>query len=246
MNNKAFIPIIIMLSGVLTVGCTNNTISLSSGQNPENIAKALNSVEIETKTISDSTNEFESNISIPIFPENNKFLNELNILMEKEALNIKEEIHQMAKKDFNKNNLKYELNIEYKIHTLNPTFISLTMENYQYTGGAHGFSNKTPYNFDLTTGKEMSLQDLFKKNSNYKEVINKEIQKQIKEEPDKFFPDEVEVFSGINNKQPFYIEDGKLVIYFGLYEIAPYTAGIVEFQIPSSTLKNIASSPLIK
>ncbi len=246
MNNKAFIPIIIMLSGVLTVGCTNNTISLSSGQNPENITKALNSVKIETQTISDSTNEFESNISIPIFPESNKFLNELNILMEKEALNIKEEIHQMAKKDFNKNDLKYELNIEYKIHTLNPTFISLTMENYQYTGGTHGFSNKTPYNFDLTTGKEITLEDLFKENSDYKEVINKEIQKQIKEEPDKFFPDEVEVFSGINSKQPFYIEDGKLVIYFGLYEIAPYTAGIVEFEIPSNTLNNIASSPLIK
>lgn len=246
MNNKAFIPIIIMLSGVLTAGCTNNTISLSSGQNPENIAKALNSIEIETKTISDSTNEFESNISIPIFPESNKFLNELNILMEKETLNIKEEIHQMAKKDFNKNDLKYELNIEYKIHTLNPTFISLTMENYQYTGGAHGFSNRTPYNFDLTTGKEITLEDLFKENSDYKEAINKEIQKQIKEKPDKFFPDEVQVFSGVNSKQPFYIEDGKLVIYFGLYEIAPYTAGIVEFEIPSNILKNIASSPLIK
>jgi len=158
----------------------------------------------------------------------------------------------MSKSDFentkndNINFRKYELLIDYEVHTLNNELISATTLTYQYTGGAHGLSVKTPYNFDLTTGKEINLSDLFEEKNTYKKLINQEIQKQIKEDPDKFFPDEVEVFSGISENQPFYINDGKLIIYFGQYDIAPYSSGIIEFEIPSSVLKNVVSSSFIK
>ena len=39
-------------------------------------------------------------------------------------------------------------------------------------------------------------------------------------------------FMGIDKQQSFYIKDGHLVVYFGLYEIAPYVAGIQEFKLP--------------
>lgn len=251
MKRKIFIPIMIMLIGSLTVGCTTGMVSSNSNSKQESIVQTL---EVETKAISDDNEALESTIKLPVFSgENNKeLLNEINTLIEKDALKIKEEMSQMAENDFKdakKANIelnKYELLVDYEVHTVNNDIISVTVLNYQYTGGAHGISVKVPYNFDLTTGKEIALGDFFKEGSDYKKIINEEIQKQIKEDPDKFFPDEVEVFSGISDEQSFFIKDGKLVIYFGQYEIAPYAAGIIEFEIPNSILKDVVSPSIIK
>ena len=40
------------------------------------------------------------------------------------------------------------------------------------------------------------------------------------------------VFKGISENQGFYISSGNIVIYFQVYEIAPYVTGIPEFYIP--------------
>jgi len=237
---------------ILSVGCTVGRLP-SSSNNEEELNENEN-LKVETKTILDDSEELESNIILPVLTsENNaELLNEINNLIKEDALSLKEEISKMSKSDFentkndNINFRKYELLIDYEVHTLNNELISATTLTYQYTGGAHGLSVKTPYNFDLTTGKEINLSDLFEEKNTYKKLINQEIQKQIKEDPDKFFPDEVEVFSGISENQPFYINDGKLIIYFGQYDIAPYSSGIIEFEIPSSVLKNVVSSSFIK
>ncbi|MBU5676167.1 DUF3298 and DUF4163 domain-containing protein [Alkaliphilus sp. MSJ-5] len=251
MKRKFFIPVMLMLITSITAGCANG-ITLSTNNNTQqNIVRKL---EVETKSISDDNEALESSIKLPVFSnDNNKeILDEINTIIEEDALKIKEEMSQMAENDFKdakKSNIelrKYELLINYEVHTANNNLISVTTLNYQYTGGAHGMSVKVLYNFDLTTGKEIALGDFFKEGSNYKKVINEEIQKQIKENPDKFFPDEVELFSGISDDQSFFIKDGKLFIYFGQYDIAPYSSGIIEFEIPSSVLKDVVSSSFIK
>ena len=42
----------------------------------------------------------------------------------------------------------------------------------------------------------------------------------------------------VKENQKFYLEDGKIVIYFDLYDIAPYAAGIPEFPIIIENIKN--------
>jgi len=252
MRRKFIILTFILLIGILAAGCTVG--KLPSSSNNEEILNGNGQLKIETKTISDDSQELESNIILPIFTsENNQEpLNKINNIIKESALSAKEELAKMSKSDFEntqKQNIdfrKYELLVDYEVHTASSELISVTTLNYYYTGGAHGLSVKIPYNFNLTTGKEITLGVLFKEGSAYKKLINEEIQKQIKEDPDKFFPDEVELFSGISENQAFYIEDEKLVIYFGQYEISPYSSGIIEFEIPSSILKDVVSSSFIK
>lgn len=110
-------------------------------------------------------------------------------------------------------------------------FLSLYIEYYSYTGGAHGFTDRRAYNIDLTTGGELRLSDLFAPDYDYISIINQEIKKQIEASDGIFFDGELG-FQSITENQPFYIEEGNLVIYFGLYEIAPYVAGIQEFRFP--------------
>ncbi|MPM36569.1 hypothetical protein SDC9_83168 [bioreactor metagenome] len=73
----------------------------------------------------------------------------------------------------------------------------------------------------------------------YKEIIDKEIENQIKELGKKEKDlDKVYDFYGIKENQKFYLEDEKIVIYFDLYDIAPYAAGIPEFPIIVDNIKN--------
>lgn len=114
--------------------------------------------------------------------------------------------------------------------------ISFYIDYYQFTGGAHGMTTRIAYNVDKSKAIKLAIKDLFKDNYDYKSVINKEINRQIKKDPDKYFTGK-EGFNGIKDNQEFYIKDNTVVVYFGLYEIAPYVAGIPEFNIPVKLFK---------
>lgn len=119
---------------------------------------------------------------------------------------------------------------KYKITSLQK-IVSLYIDYYQYTGGAHGATTRKSYNIDELTGEILTLKDLFKEEYNYKNIIDSSIRNEINKNPDMYFSGK-EGFNGIDEKTKFYIEDGNLVIYYGQYEIAPYVAGMPEFRMP--------------
>ena len=128
--------------------------------------------------------------------------------------------------------MPYQLYARYKI-TNNSDIISFYIDYYQFSGGAHGITTRMSYNIDKVTGQELQLKDIFKDSFQYKDVINKEINRQISKDPDRYFTGK-DGFNGIADNQNFYIKNHTLVIYFGLYEIAPYAGGIPEFIIPNN------------
>jgi hypothetical protein len=131
---------------------------------------------------------------------------------------------------------KYEAISQYTLQYNKNGYLSITVDFYMYTGGAHGMTDRVAYNYDLNTGEELKLSDLFNKDFDYKDFINKEILKQMKTNEDMYFHDEGG-FKTISDEQRFYLADGNIAIYFSQYEIAPYAAGIPEFKIPLSSIK---------
>ena len=69
------------------------------------------------------------------------------------------------------------------------------------------------------------------KDIQYSDIINKKIKEEISKNPENYF-DSGNEFKGISENQSFYIEGDNLVIYYQLYDIAPYAFGIPEFKIP--------------
>ncbi|GAG74381.1 unnamed protein product, partial [marine sediment metagenome] len=67
----------------------------------------------------------------------------------------------------------------------------------------------------------------------YLRIINQEIKRQMKLNPEAYFDDGA-AFKSVSKEQPFYLIEDGIVIYFGLYEIAPYSSGIRYFKIPFS------------
>lgn len=129
----------------------------------------------------------------------------------------------------------YQLMSKYNITSLEK-IISFYIDYYQYTGGAHGATIRKSYNIDELTGEILTLKDLFKEDYNYKDIIDLNIKNEIGKNPDIYFSGK-EGFNGIDDKTKFYIEDDKLVIYYGEYEIAPYVTGMPKFFIPLNIFK---------
>jgi hypothetical protein len=122
--------------------------------------------------------------------------------------------------------------------------LSVTIENYAYSGGAHGLTILKGLTFDVITGKKYLLNELFKPNSNYTTILSEEVKQQIKER-DMLLLSE---FKGISPQQDYYIADKALVLFFQLYELTAYAFGFPYFPISVYDVEHIVDeeSPLGK
>lgn len=133
----------------------------------------------------------------------------------------------------------------YEIKTNELGVLSLSIIIYWYSGGAHGMTVIKSLTFDVATGRDYSLSELFKPGSDYIRVISDQVRQQIRERQIDLFE---EPFKSIRPDQDYYIADKALVVYFQLYEIAAYVFGILYFPISVYSLQDIVdeNSPLGK
>ena len=174
----------------------------------------------------------------------------INQLIQEYAYNFKEEL-QIGSEEYLKGAKKegwrigkYQALSCYIVHYQSKNVLSVSVFYYRYTLGAHGHTLQKVYNLNLQNGEIISLPVLLKDMEDYKKIINQKIKKQIKLNPEKYFDEKIfgKIFQTISNDQPFYIIEDGIVIFFGLYEIAPYSSGIRYFKIPLS-LNIIRESP---
>lgn len=119
---------------------------------------------------------------------------------------------------------------------------------YMFTGGAHGIHGTTYMNFDVTTGKLLTLDDLFTDRAQLETLGATYFRQQHDLDEKTTWEDSGYWFE--NNQ--FYLpdnfaltEDGVLFIY-SIYEIASYVEGEQEVKIPYSALTGLlkADSPI--
>ena len=110
------------------------------------------------------------------------------------------------------------------------------------------------YTIDLSTGKRLQLADLFQEGSDYLTTISDNIKQQMKEQMAAddsitYFLDSDTPewdFQSISEDTTFYVnEDGKLVIVFDEYEVAPGSMGSVEFVIPTEVIQDIVQDGFV-
>ncbi|MEA4924056.1 MAG: DUF4163 domain-containing protein [Syntrophomonadaceae bacterium] len=196
-------------------------------------------VTISNRAVKNESDYMSVDLNIPVINglDNQELQSRLNARFEQDALDLqdklKAEIEEYVK--YNQENdfpiRPYGFATRYQECFQNDALLSLYVDYYQYTGGAHGITDRRPYNIDLKTGKDVALKDLFQNGYDYETMINSKISEQIAAQPDIYFTGDMG-FKGITDDQCYYIQDGVLVVYFSQYEIAPYAAGFPEFKIP--------------
>lgn len=191
-----------------------------------------NPVIIETKKEASETKTFKLALQYPEI----KGLNDadvqkkLNSLFENLATNAKnkgQETEKVLSKEAS-HNVKAETYFNYQVKYNSNNILSIVFLDYQYTGGAHGSTLQTSYTFDLATGTEYELKDLFKEGSDYVSVINSEVKKGFVEMG---MTELLSPFNSIKNDQSFYLSNNAVVVYFQEYEYLPYACGIPEFDM---------------
>ncbi|MGI6226201.1 MAG: DUF3298 domain-containing protein [Peptococcales bacterium] len=123
----------------------------------------------------------------------------------------------------------------YEIKNNQRGILSLSIINYNFSGGAHGMTYIKSLTFDIATGREYQLGDLFIKGSNYIARLNEIIREQIAERDIPI----INEFETIKPNQDYYIADKALVIYFQLYDLTPYAYGFPYFPISVYEIKDI-------
>ncbi len=128
-------------------------------------------------------------------------------------------------------NMVYEVYRIYEITLNMNNVISLYMDEYIFSGGAHGNTIRTSQNWSLLIGRMIKLYELYPQNPYFLLDILKQINRQIYEDLETYFEQACCLMVEAFNPNSFYLTPNELVIYFQQYDIAPYSSGIREFSI---------------
>jgi uncharacterized protein (DUF2147 family) len=140
-----------------------------------------------------------------------------------------------------------DLSIGYDFRVATDDLISVEFRQGAYSrGAAHPNSFTTVLNYDVKSGKNLSLSDLFNPKSNYLSVISayciKDLKQQAKKGKDSMLSDE-SIQSGAaaraDNYKAWAITKKGLWITFDPYQVAPYAAGPQYVLVPYPALKDI-------
>ncbi len=136
--------------------------------------------------------------------------------------------------------VKSSLFITQSIKRNSDGIISLVMENYTYTGGAHGVTSWYPKTVNTRDESPhiLSLGELFA-DDNYIEGLNRIIKEKVNNEPERYSELWAEPIITKENENRFYLTDDCLVIYFPPYELSYYAKGFIEFEIPYIEINRI-------
>ena len=126
--------------------------------------------------------------------------------------------------------------------TQNKNYVTYFYDTHEYGGGAHGYTTEVGFTFRKSDGKQIQLL----KNTNspkLAKLIKEGVRRHFSERPDKPMSDEelleylfASEVSALNNlplpgNSP-YLSDTGMVFLYTQYEIAPYSSGIITFEIP--------------
>lgn len=205
-----------------------------------------NEVIINTLNLKESVKRIKFDLKYPEIKVSNEHVqNKINVLLKQGIYDFKkylEDIYNEAISMYseeivkNSKSFNYEGTSNFEYEVVNGV-LSIRMVFTQFTGGAHPMTYMKSYNFDLKSGNILKLEEIFNDNGKrvYKEIIDNEIKDKINGNPDNYFIDE---FKGVNENTQYYLTKDGVVVFFQLYELAPYSAGIPEFKIPYEIFKD--------
>lgn len=209
------------------IGCPDVTINYVIPQGDSEATKKITS-EIETFIISALHLEEESEPNAKTIPE---------------AIENFIKTYRMDSADFPDMSAEYFAEINVSDSYSSKELVSFQLEQFLYTGGAHGYQNIRFLNFDPQTGMEISTEELFDNIEEFTVIVEKKFRNAHKIlenesinstgflfEDDVFYLPETIGFSEKN-----------LILIYNQYDIASYADGPIELEIPTGEITNFLS-----
>jgi hypothetical protein len=214
----------------------------------------VHTVEVAAETASDESPEFHYSMRLPVFTTSDPDVQQrLNTLAKKISDDAHAEIETMKEragtdsataKESGYDLPPYDYRIDFEVTYNRDNLLCINTTQYFYLGGAHGEPLLLSYNIDLRNGKTLAITDLFDDVRTAKVILALGVSERIKADPDKYFPEAVDK-AGVPDNQQFYLQGGQVVLHYGIYELAPYVAGLPKFAFDAAELES-ALKPSIR
>jgi hypothetical protein len=126
---------------------------------------------------------------------------------------------------------KYSLQADYETEQANTDYVSLVFTVDEYTGGAHPNEYFRTFNYNVDTGTEMTLADLYPGEEKYLEKLKPKIKAAVHEKvADDMLFDDIQNLDAAAFEH-FTFGDTYIKFFFSPYDIAPYVAGPIVVQV---------------
>lgn len=120
-------------------------------------------------------------------------------------------------------------------------FCQVSTSNWSYTGGAHGNGHSTYFIKDKESGSSLDLNDFISDVDELNVIAEIEFREELNLIPTASLDEEGFWFDNgkfvVNDN--FYFGDDSLNFLFNTYEIAPYSAGSIQFAIPIKKIEHL-------
>ena len=227
--NAAELPLLGQIAKVLTIrsyekteGNTTTTVKIPEIQLETASSEEANAITDVNQKIQSLVEEFTLTKEAEVEEYKNLFLENGGTLEEWEERSI-------------------DINVDYEVKYQNETTLSLLIDSW--ISWFNFEEERQFYNLDLTTGKELTLKDFFGEDaySYASDCVLQQMEALIESAPDTYSfwgvneGEDVDYeFIGVTEETLFYInENGKIVVTYDKYEVAPGSMGIQEFVIPA-------------
>lgn len=211
----------------------------------EETKKQVQGIVIEDKNISDKTKPFDIQITYPSITgldEFNKSIEDTinTTISEFKKLSLENDnaVKEIDPESYAEFPREYSLYISYSKGLVDENTVSIILNISDFTGGAHGSSYFSAFNYDVKNKKEIKLADLFIGQSDYVQKISDfciaDLKKQIKERTEG--NDEGWIQDGAGpaetNFLVFKINKDDITFYFPQYQVAAYAVGDFTVTMP--------------
>jgi len=127
----------------------------------------------------------------------------------------------------------------------NKEIVCLEVHQYLFTGGAHGYGGSTFISFDVATGEEIKIKDLFVAYSEFEAFA----ETKFKEAHNISLENNINSTGLWFKDNTFYLpesigfDDKNFVVFYNQYEIASYAAGQILLEIPLNEVIPFLDTP---
>lgn len=146
--------------------------------------------------------------------------------------------YKRFKNDFAESALIWEATFDGEITYNSENIISLAISSYSNTGGAHGNTNVTFYNFDKASSKLIDVNTLITDKEAFKTLVETHFKANINS-TNEFTYEDYFFEAGFQLPANIGFNDEGLILFYNTYEVAPYAMGITEFTIPYKQLEDL-------
>ena len=133
----------------------------------------------------------------------------------------------------------YAITDEAETTRLDDGVLSLVLTTVDATGGAHGSTSAQAWNFDLTTGNQLTLGDLAADREALVTRLTDAIAAEIAADPEAYYSNAADLLESLVTDGAWCLTDDGVTVLCEPYYLAPFAAGVLRFTVAYDDLEDL-------